>query len=255
MFRVNQLFNLNDDVQFFKMFQNLDAKDFEFFAPKQVYVSWVINLNLLSSEGLKQMEEHIKQNPDPMMSRRFYEMQKLFQTHHLKNIRQEITRVYKTWFSRFENTNTVSLRYLALKYNLTDALERVFEHQENKSSLYFKVQDIDEITIVAGNPHFYFCKKFTDAQNFETSSVRPLHDYNLKIFLDTPILGLDYCSKFNPAYGLYMNKGFSSYSFGKQMMYVLLKPYNLENLLETPQPSKAESSSTTTTNSDSEDSD
>ena len=53
-----------------------------------------------------------------------------------------------------------------------------------------------------------------------------------------------YSSKFNPAYGNLMNNSNYGYNLsGKQMLYVLLKAYNLEKLLDPPQQPPAKKSS------------
>jgi hypothetical protein len=247
MFRIAQLFNLNDDVKFYQMFQNMDPKEFEFFTDRKTYDSWVVNFQLLSTDGLNQMKSYIDQKSDPMMSRRFDEMRILFGPYYLKKVRAEIDKVYKAWFSKIDNSNTHTLRYLALKYNLGDVIEKVFEIQRDSPTLRSDVDDIDQVMIVSGNPFFYFCKKFTDYQNFDSSSQKLLRDYQLKVFLDTPIVGMAYSSKFNPAYGNLMNNSNYGYNLsGKQMLYVLLKAYNLEKLLDQPQQPPANKSSSHT---------
>jgi hypothetical protein len=254
MFRTAQLFNLNDDVKFYQIFKNMDPIEFEFFVDRKTYDSWITNFELLSTNGINQMKSYIDEKNDSLMSRRFDEMRLLFSQYYLKKVRNEIDKVYRSWFSKIENSNFVTLRYLALKYNLGDVLERVFETQRDSYTLRSDVDDIDQVMIVSGNPFFYFCKKFTDYQSFDTSSRKLLRDYQLKSFLDTPIYGMSgYNSKFNPAYGNLMNSQYGYNLSGKQMLYVLLKVYDLEKLLDPPQQPKNESSSTNDSDEDDDD--
>jgi hypothetical protein len=252
MFRIAQLFNLTDDIKFYQMFQSMDPKEFEFFTDRKTYDSWVLNFQLLSSDGINQMKKYIDEKNDPLMSRRFDEMRLLFSPNYLKKVRGDIEKVYRAWFQKIENSNFHTLRYLALKYNLGDMIEKVFELQKDSPTLRsVDVDDIDQVMIVCGNPFFYFCKKFTDYQNFDTSSIKLLREYQLKSFLDTPIFGISYSTKFNPAYGNIMNCQYGYNLSGKQMIYVLLKVYNLEKLLDPP-PQQPANKSTSNTDSESE---
>jgi hypothetical protein len=230
---INRLLNQTEDKKFIEMFENgMKFSDFSFFCTIDYYLNWKKKIGYLSEKGMEEMKEFIDSKNDPDMMSRFSEMKNMFNANYAKIVKSDIEKVYRSWIQKMETSSQLTLRYLILKNNLGDTFDKIFEAQRKNEDYLTFIPEPQNIVIVAGNPSFYFCKKFTSYENFDRNSILNLSGFRLELFIDVPILGINYCSKFNPAYGNYMGKDFYYNFSGKETLNVLLGAYGAEYSLD-----------------------